>query len=99
MYTSKNVKMCILFRKSSPAVYKASPFQPFSFPCVDNNSKITIEVFIRIIIYNIYHNLFNGLSHNKHTHIHLSGILDLSKLYHHNSMLLYRSKNGVLLLQ
>ena len=92
-------KMRILFRKSSPAVYKASYFQPFSLPLVDNHSKLIIELVIHIIIYNVYHNIFNGLGHNKHIHIHFSGILDLSKLYHHNNILLYGSKNSVLPLQ
>ena len=36
------------------------------------------------------------MGHNQHSHIHLSEILDLRELYHHNNILFYGSKNSIL---
>ena len=42
----------------------------------------------------VSHQNFNGLGHNKQTHIYLSRILDLSKFYHQNNILLYLSNQS-----
>ena len=79
-------KMLIFFRKSFPAVHEARPFQPFFVPWFDTNYNLIIKLYIHIIIDNISHQIFNGLGHNQHSHIILSGILDMSEFYHHNNI-------------
>ena len=91
--------MRIITRNSFPEVHKATPFKLFSIPYVDNYSNIIIKLVINIFLSNIYNNIFNGLGHNRHTHIHLSGILDLRELYHKNNILFYGSKNILFSLQ
>ena len=72
-------KMLIFFRKSFPAVHEARPFQPFFVPWFDTYYNLIIKLYIHIIIDKISHQLLNGMGHNQHIHIHLSGILDLSE--------------------
>ena len=79
-------KMWILIRKSFPEFYDARTFQPFYLSYV---YPYIIKLVLRIIVSNISLIICNGLGHNQHTHIHFSGLLYLSKLYHHNNILLY----------
>ena len=79
-------KMLIFFIKSFPAVHEARPFQLFFVPWFGTNYNLIIQLYIHIIIDNILHQFFNRLGHNQHSHIHLCGILDLSKFYHHNNI-------------
>ena len=78
--------MLIFFIKSFPAVHGARHSQPFFVPWFDTNYNLIIKLYIHIIIDNISHQFFNGLDHYQHSHIHLSGILDLSEFYHHNNI-------------
>ena len=86
IYIQKNSKNLILFRNSFPEVHENRPLQPFFFHLFYTNYKPIIKLYIHIIIDNIFHQILNGLGHNQHIHIHLSGILYLRELYHHNNI-------------
>ena len=54
-------------------------------------SNLIITIYIHRIIDDIPHHICYGMVHNQYTHIHFSGILYMSKFYHHNNILLYVS--------
>ena len=86
---TKMSKLWILFRKSFPEFHDARTFQPFYLTYLFPYYNIIIKLVLHIIVSHIYLIICNGLGHNQHTHIHFSGLLDLSNLYHHNKILLY----------
>ena len=88
-------KMWILFRNSFPEFHEARTFQTFYIPQVYPYHNLIIKLVIHILVSNISHIICNFLGHNQHTHIHFSGLLDISKLYHHNNILLYGYQNKI----
>ena len=82
-------KMWILFRKSFPEFHDTRTFQPFYLPYVYPDYNLIVKLVLHLLVSNISYLICNGMGHNQHTHIHFSGLLDMSKLYHHNNILLY----------
>ena len=81
--------MLIVFSKSLSEFHESRPFQPFSLPYIESTYNIVIKLVICRTVYIIYHKMFNGVGNDNNIHMHISGILDLSKVYHQNNILLY----------